>query len=192
MSYLKEVSFDSCDSLEEVSFNRNEQKSEGVSPDNIPSLNFSIYDQRLKSLHGVTISYCARLKNVSWLIRAPNVKGLFIHGCDSTEEVIGESDIGGVRLQNDPPIFSTLEELSLTYLPKLRSIYKHVLPFPCLKETWVIECPELKKLPFDSESGKNSFRTLKVARRWWIHWNGTIQLLEMLSSHMSPTHLQLP
>lgn len=56
-------------------------------------------------------------------------------------ELIGESDIGGVGLQNDPPIFSTLEELHLFDLPKLRSIYKHVLHFPCLEEMWVTKCP---------------------------------------------------
>lgn len=83
------------------------------------------------------------------------------------EEFIGDSDIGGVGLQNDPPVFSRLEEVTLYGLPKLRSIYNHVLPFPCLEEMSVTRCPELKKLPLNSQSAKNTLRMFAVDREWW-------------------------
>lgn len=167
------VSFRECKSLEELTVNGNEHMGEGLPSENVPNLNFSSYDQWIKNLHQVNLTFCDRLKNMTWLIWAPNIKKLSIICCDSMEEVIGESEIGVVGLQNDLCILSGLESLFLRCLPKLRSIYKHVLSFPCLKYMSVLVCPQLKKLPFDSESAKNSLRTIHVDRPWWdtLEWD---------------------
>uniref|UniRef100_A0A0D3DPA3 No apical meristem-associated C-terminal domain-containing protein n=1 Tax=Brassica oleracea var. oleracea TaxID=109376 RepID=A0A0D3DPA3_BRAOL len=48
--------------------------------------------------------------------------------------------------------FQKLESLLLHNLATLKNIYWEPLPFPCLKTIHVTECPELRKLPLDSQS----------------------------------------
>lgn len=48
--------------------------------------------------------------------------------------------------------FQKLESLRLHNLATLKNIYWEPLPFPCLKTIHVTECPELRKLPLDSQS----------------------------------------
>ncbi|TYI78699.1 hypothetical protein E1A91_D06G231200v1 [Gossypium mustelinum] len=55
---------------------------------------------------------------------------------------------------------------------KLKSVYWDVLPFPCLKCIFVGICPELKKLPLNSDSAKGNRITIDGNEDWWaeIEW----------------------
>ena len=65
------------------------------------------------------------------------------------EEVI--CDASGIS--KNIGIFSRLKSLNLNYLPNLKSISGRALSF-------VEECPNLRKLPLDSNSARNSLKTI--------------------------------
>ncbi|KAL1219953.1 putative disease resistance protein [Cardamine amara subsp. amara] len=50
----------------------------------------------------------------------------------------------------------------LNDLPELKSIYWSFLPFPYLEKIIVEECPNLKKLPLESRSGKQGENVLYI------------------------------
>ncbi|KAK0600302.1 hypothetical protein LWI29_013557 [Acer saccharum] len=96
----------------------------------------------------VIIYSCPKLRDMTWLIMAPNLKHLEISDCDEMEEIIN-----GGKLSERPErmgkviTFSKLKFLTLKHLPKLRSIYWSDLPFPDLKELVITDCPMLLPLP---------------------------------------------
>ena len=70
-------------------------------------------------------------------------------------------------------VFSRLISLTLTWLPKLRSIYGRALPFPSLRHIHVSGCPSLRKLPFHSNTGvSKKFEKIKGDQEWWdeLEW----------------------
>lgn len=121
------------------------------------------------SLQRVSIGR-SKLRHVTWLILAPNLKRISMHDCHYLEEIVSLEKLGG-QIQNRIP-FARLECLSLYGLEKLRSIYPRALPFPHLKELKVDLCPELKKLPFDCTSGLERKLIIKGQEWWWnnLQW----------------------
>ncbi|KAI9085566.1 hypothetical protein K1719_032409 [Acacia pycnantha] len=114
----------------------------------------------LRFLH---LNKCNNVLDLNWLIHAPNLEVLDLFKCDSLEEVISE-DIG--ILKNN--LFSNLTSLSLESLKNLRSICRITLQFPSFKDIKVRRCPNLKKLPFDSQSALKNLR-LCVGDPEWFH-----------------------
>ncbi|XP_024013492.1 probable disease resistance protein At1g61180 [Eutrema salsugineum] len=97
----------------------------------------------------VHIYGCIGFKDMTWLLFAPNLVYLQIEYSNEVEEIINKEKAN--NLTGITP-FQKLEFLSLTSLPKLESIYWSPLPFPSLWHTSVLECPNLRKLPFDATS----------------------------------------
>ncbi|KAH9714842.1 Disease resistance protein SUMM2 [Citrus sinensis] len=126
------------------------------------------------SLHKVSI-WGSKLRHVTWLILAPNLKLIQMYDCRCLEEIISLEKLGEVpseEMQNLIP-FARLERLSLGGLENLRSIYPRALPFPHLKELHVTLCPKLKKLPFDCTSGHERKLIIKGQEEWWnnLQWD---------------------
>ena len=69
-------------------------------------------------------------------------------------------------------ILSRLDKLFLDNLRHLKSIYKRALPFPSLKEISVYRCPNLRKLPLNSNSATNTLQKIEGVSRWWeeLEW----------------------
>ena len=120
--------------------------------------------QKFCKLHEVHIISCSKLLNLTWLIYAPCLQSLVVGACESMEELIGGSD--GVVEENSG-LFSRLTTLQLKNLPKLKSICNWVLPFPSLKMIYVHSCENLSKIPFDSNTGKNSLKKIQAEQSWW-------------------------
>ncbi|KAH9714834.1 putative disease resistance protein [Citrus sinensis] len=117
----------------------------------------------------------SKLRHVTWLILAPNLKHIEMYNCGYLEEIISLEKLGEIPsedMQNLIP-FGRLECLRLYGLDKLRSIYPRALPFPHLKELKVDLCPELKKLPFDCTSGLERKLIIKGHEWWWnnLQWD---------------------
>lgn len=125
----------------------------------------------LHSLVTVHIECCLRLRNVSWLILAPNVKSIAISSCYEMEEIIDAGTVMTNQIQNQKS-FAKLQFLKLHHLHHLRSIYWGTLPFPQLKEMVVYECPLLRKLPLDSNSAKDRRIVIEGEKGWWknLRW----------------------
>ncbi|KAK3200186.1 hypothetical protein Dsin_023601 [Dipteronia sinensis] len=96
--------------------------------------------RRFYFLDKVIIKGCAKLWDLTWLILAPNLKSLEISDCFRMEEIINVGKLSPELMGNVIP-FSKLKRLILVRLPKLRSIYWRVLPFPDVKELTIADCP---------------------------------------------------
>ncbi|KAB2043452.1 hypothetical protein ES319_D01G018500v1 [Gossypium barbadense] len=118
------------------------------------------------SLRNVNLAGCNHLRDVSWVTFAPHLEELEIYKCNGLEEIISEEKLGEVsELKGNLNLFSKLKiTLFLRYLPKLKTIYHHALPFPQLKEITIDECPMLKKLPLNYNSAKGQGLIIKETR----------------------------
>ncbi|MBA0637395.1 hypothetical protein Godav_029137, partial [Gossypium davidsonii] len=96
------------------------------------------------------------------------------------EEKLGEV----AELKGNLNLFSKLEILFLHYLPKLKTIYHHALPFPQLKEIRIVECPMLKKVPLNSNSAKGQRLTIEGEEEWWkdVEWEDESTQIAFLPS----------
>ncbi|MBA0675744.1 hypothetical protein Goari_017269, partial [Gossypium aridum] len=76
------------------------------------------------------------------------------------------------ELKGNLNLFSKLENLYLSRLPKLKTIYHHALPFPQLKQVYIRGCPMLKKLPLNSNSAKGQRLVIIGEEGWWkdVEW----------------------
>ncbi|KAE8721187.1 putative Disease resistance protein family [Hibiscus syriacus] len=133
------------------------------------------YTTLFYTLREVRIAKCQKLKDVTWLILAPNLRSVEIVACVKMEEILSKSKLGEVADVVGIPYptpFMKLENLHLSSLPELKSIYWGALPFPCLNHIHTLNCPKLKKLPLNSDSAKGNHVTIKGLREWWeeLEW----------------------
>ncbi|KAK3200127.1 hypothetical protein Dsin_023542, partial [Dipteronia sinensis] len=108
-----------------------------------------------RSLRIVIISGCFKLRDLTWLILAPELKSIAISCCLNMTKIINEETLFDIpeKMRNTIP-FSKLESLELQQLENLHSIYSNTLPFQSLNKIRVIGCPDLKTLPLDSNSAQ--------------------------------------
>ncbi|KAJ9190057.1 hypothetical protein P3X46_001291 [Hevea brasiliensis] len=120
------------------------------------------------SLRKVSLVSCSKLEDLTWLTLAPNLEFLMVSRCFNMEEIICK----GKLVEGNFNSFGKLEILRLVSLPKLKSIYPIALPFQCLKEIVVDECPKLKKLPLNSNSAKEHRIVIQGWEGWWknLEW----------------------
>ncbi|KAH9715213.1 putative disease resistance protein [Citrus sinensis] len=126
-----------------------------------------------RSLHRVTIHSCQKLKDVTFLVFAPNLKSLDLDRCDAMEEIISVGKIAETpEMMGHISPFENLQMLHLSYLPILKSIYWKPLPFTHLKEMVVRGCDQLEKLPLDSNSAKERKFVIRGYTHWWnrLQW----------------------
>ncbi|XP_044481469.1 probable disease resistance protein At5g63020 [Mangifera indica] len=121
----------------------------------------------------VNIKSCSKLKDLTWLILAPCLRGVEISDCPEIEELIS----AGRLIQDFPGVsrrlpFEKLESLVLNGLENLKSINQTALPFQKLKKIEVKGCPQLKTLPLDSESAKEGRILIEGEQQWWdeLQW----------------------
>ncbi|KAG7658203.1 FAD/NAD(P)-binding domain superfamily [Arabidopsis suecica] len=105
------------------------------------------------SLVDVTISQCKRLRELTFLIFAPRLRSLSVVFAEDLEDIINQEKACEGEKSGIVP-FPELKYLRLGDLPKLKNIYRRPLPFLCLEKITIEECPNLRKLPLDSTSGK--------------------------------------
>ncbi|KAL6312524.1 hypothetical protein AAG906_021222 [Vitis piasezkii] len=162
LEYLKHLGglkMEDLDSLREIKFDWAGKGKETVG--------YSSLNPKVKCFHGlceVVINRCQMLKNLTWLIFAPNLLYLKIGQCDEMEEVIGKGAEDGGNLSP----FTKLIRLELNGLPQLKNVYRNPLPFLYLDRIEVVGCPKLKKLPLNSNSA-NQGRVVMVGKQEW--WN---------------------
>ncbi|CAA7041589.1 unnamed protein product [Microthlaspi erraticum] len=120
------------------------------------------------------------------LMFASNLKELDVLGADQLEDIINKEKACEVGESGIVP-FAKLVSLQLADLPKLKNIYWSPLRFPCLRKFNVRDCPNLKKLPLDSQSamhGENGL-VLEYGEESWIEgveWEDEATKSRFLSS----------
>ncbi|KDO52300.1 hypothetical protein CISIN_1g039262mg [Citrus sinensis] len=120
------------------------------------------------SLRKIQIDDCNKLKDLTFLAFAPNLKSIEVNSCHGIQEIV--SDVPEVMRNLN--LFAKLQYLGLSSLSNFQSIYWKPLPFPHLKEMKVIHCNKLKKLPLDSNSAKERKIVIRGYGEWWeqLQW----------------------
>lgn len=129
------------------------------------------------SLQNICISY-SKLKHLTWLIVAPNLKHVPISSCLDLEEIISVEKLGEVspEVMHNLIALARIEYLILEDLKNLKSIHSSALPFPHLKEISARGCAKLKKLPLDCISGLEHKIIIKGQYHWWkeLQWDDQV------------------
>eukprot|EP00261_Vitis_vinifera_P036351 XP_019077594.1 PREDICTED: probable disease resistance protein At1g12280 [Vitis vinifera] len=175
MKHLIVLAMEDFDSLREIKFDWAGKGKETVEYSNL--------NPKVKCFHGlheVVINRCQMLKNLTWLIFAPNLLYLRIGQCDEMEEVIGNGANDGGNLSP----FTKLIQLELNGLPQLKNVYWNPLPFLYLDRIEVVECPKLKKLPLNSNSANQGRVVIVGKQEWWneLEWEDEATLNTFLPS----------
>lgn len=132
------------------------------------------------SLEFVSLFDCNQVRDASW-----HLEVLMIDNCKSLEEMISEEKLGEVtKSKANTSLFSKLENLYLSNLPKMKTIYCHALPFPQLEKIKILECPMLKKLPLNSNSAKGQRLIIGGEEGWWkdVEWEDESTRITFLPS----------
>ncbi|CAA0311980.1 unnamed protein product [Arabidopsis thaliana] len=121
------------------------------------------------SLVDVNIFNCEGLRELTFLIFAPKLRSLSVRYAEDLEDIINEEKACEGEESGIVP-FPELKYLWLGGLPKLKNIYWKPLPFLCLEKISIGECPNLRKLPLDSTSGKQGENgcTIRYKDSRWI------------------------
>ncbi|KAL6311026.1 hypothetical protein AAG906_006994 [Vitis piasezkii] len=164
LPYLEKFNAKACSNLEDVTINLEKEVVHSTFPRH----------QYLYHLSEVKIVSCKNLMKLTFLIYAPNLKFLWIDNCGSLEEVIEVDQCGVSKIESQYfGLFSRLVLLYLLGLPKLRSICRWSLLFPSLKVMRVVQCPNLRKLSFDSNIGiSKNVEEIGGKQEWWddLEW----------------------
>ncbi|XP_022714852.1 probable disease resistance protein At1g12280 [Durio zibethinus] len=169
---LHSLAVASCESLEEVKM---EWAGEGrmTKAQNRIQTSVIVTQYCFQSLHKVIMINCSKLRNITWLILAPNLRNAFVEDCNKMEEIISEIKLSEVaELVGTLTPFETLKYLTLRKLPELQSIYWNALPISCIKEIHVQNCPKLRRLPLNSNSANGNKISIKGEEKWWkeLQW----------------------
>ena len=106
------------------------------------------------SLKKMRVVNCAALEKLPLELNSGTcLEILFLKECNKIVEIVAveASKMTTVHGQKDS-IFSSLMAINLENMKNLKSICRQPLLFPSLKEMFVIDCPELEKLPFELNS----------------------------------------
>ncbi|MQM04662.1 hypothetical protein Taro_037465 [Colocasia esculenta] len=120
-------------------------------------------------LRQLRIECCDGCSELTWVGQLPCLEGLYITGCQGLREVL-LLDGGGHDHLVTP--FPKLTFMVLQNLPSLTSISMSPLSFPSLEHLFVLQCPRLKRLPFEPHSTKN-LACIGGQKVWWdgLEWN---------------------
>ncbi|XP_021298470.1 probable disease resistance protein At1g12290 [Herrania umbratica] len=192
MERLKNLEIKNCDSIEEM-VTRNIEEESGerrmIKTSPLFPTNSNNITPRFHALTKISIDSCRSLRNLTWLIFAPNLMRLEVIWCTRMEEIISEvSEAVNVAGILNPSPFAELERLHLRSLPELKSIYWDALPFPCLREIIVFNCPKLKKLPLNCDSAKGNQISIVGSEEWSkeVEWKDDVTRSTFLHSFKLP------
>lgn len=122
------------------------------------------------NLTDVFIRGCVGLKDLTWLLFAPNLIRLKLFGLKQLEDIINkEKAVSYIEKKtcNILP-FQKLEYMTFHTLPELKSIYWNALPFLHLRYLYLRKCPKLRKLPLDSKSVYKVEEFVIDERKEWL------------------------
>ncbi|KAK4843051.1 hypothetical protein QYF36_003212 [Acer negundo] len=160
MEHLDTLSIRDCHSLTQLKISFEEQgRMQGSKSDCFHNLRY---------LH---IENCS-IKDLTWLRYTTTLRYLWVDNCPLLEQIIAD-DFGSSEIEENMDILSKLEIINLVGLPSLKSICRRAVLFPCVQNVEIINCPSLRKLPFESGSAEKSLKAIKGSKTWWhqLEWD---------------------
>ncbi|KAI9159744.1 hypothetical protein LWI28_001499 [Acer negundo] len=160
MEHLDTLSIRDCHSLTQLKISFEEQgRMQGSKSDCFHNLRY---------LH---IENCS-IKDLTWLRYTTTLRYLWVDNCPLLEQIIAD-DFGSSEIEENMDILSKLESINLVGLPSLKSICRRAVLFPCVQNVEIINCPSLRKLPFESGSAEKSLKAIKGSKTWWhqLEWD---------------------
>ncbi|KAI3962216.1 hypothetical protein MKX01_030766 [Papaver californicum] len=133
------------------------------------------------NLKRVSIRGCHQIKELTWLVYVQNIETLILDEMDGLEEIISNEFATDEKLINT---FSRLKILELRHLSNLKRVCEPNVKFSLLKDIIVERCPELKKLPFNSNIGiPRTLKKISGEEEWWerLEWED-----ETTKSNLAP------
>ncbi|XVF11405.1 hypothetical protein REPUB_Repub08aG0025000 [Reevesia pubescens] len=174
MKSLNSLGLFYCFNLEEVKMEwAGEEEGRMIKAEPESHIQTSVSEHCFQSLSELFIIECSKLRDITWLILAPNLRVLNVMICGKMEEIINERKLSQVaEVVETSSLFAKFKTLKLLYLPELKSIYWDALPFSCLKVIAVSGCPKLKRLPLNSKSAKENKIRIEGEKEWWkeLQW----------------------
>ena len=138
------------------------------------------------SLKEMYVKNCPKLERLPFeLNSAPCLETLVLKECTKMVEIVAmeASEMTNVHGKNDS-FFSSLTIITLENMKNLKIICEQPLLFPSLKEMYVINCPEIEKLPFEL----NSATCLKILAL--MECTKMVEIVAMEASEMTNVHGQ--
>ncbi|KAL0915375.1 hypothetical protein M5K25_015787 [Dendrobium thyrsiflorum] len=128
--------------------------------------------EMLPSLTVLTISGCHNLPNLSWVIRLPSLEDLTVYRCSEMEQIVDVDNEIGLGGEEENGVgaagweFPSLRRLCLRDLRSLR-VFGGSFAFPSLEVMHVMDCPEMKALPFGKEMAVRKLKEIWGDSQWW-------------------------
>ncbi|CAH8317813.1 unnamed protein product [Eruca vesicaria subsp. sativa] len=123
----------------------------------------SVSQECLRNLRCINISHCHKLKNVSWVPQLPKLETIDLFDCRELEELITDHESPSIE---DLEMYPGLKTLSIRDLPELSSILPSRFSFQKLETLVIINCPRVKKLPFQ-ERVQTNLPVVYCDEKWW-------------------------
>ncbi|KAH9666256.1 putative disease resistance protein [Citrus sinensis] len=122
------------------------------------------------NLHHLSIRACPVIRDLTWIREAPNLQFLSLVNCQALSEIIESA--GSSEVAESHNYFAYLMVIDLDSLPSLKRICHGTMPFPSLQNVSVTNCPNLRELPFNFDSAKNSLVSIRGSAEWWeqLQW----------------------
>ncbi|KAL0915378.1 hypothetical protein M5K25_015790 [Dendrobium thyrsiflorum] len=128
--------------------------------------------EMLPNLTVLTISGCHNLRNLSWVIQLPSLVNLTVYRCSEMEQIVNVDNEIGLDGEEENGVgaagweFRSLRRLCLRDLKSLR-VFGGPFTFSSLEIMHVIDCPEMKALPFRKEMDVRKLKEIWGDRQWW-------------------------
>nr|VDD25556.1 unnamed protein product [Brassica oleracea] len=116
---------------------------------------------KFKSILKLSLDGCYSLRDLTSLLCTPFLQDLSLIKCDIRQLISKEKAKAQLGRMSEQPL-QYLTRLSLYDLPNLESIHWTLLRFPVLEYLRIGLCPQLKRLPFDSETAKGNQLQLDI------------------------------
>ncbi|RVW77090.1 Disease resistance protein RPS5 [Vitis vinifera] len=175
--------------LQEMKINVEKEGSQGFEQSyDIPKPELIVRNNHhFRRLRDVKIWSCPKLLNLTWLIYAACLESLNVQFCESMKEVISNE-----CLTSSTQHASVFTRLTSLVLGGIECVARALL-FPSLEVISVINCPRLRRLPFDSNSAIKSLKKIEGDQTWWesLEWKDE-SVVAIFTNYFSPQYLADP
>ncbi|KAF7126548.1 hypothetical protein RHSIM_Rhsim11G0147100 [Rhododendron simsii] len=138
------------------------------------------------NLKKLSLKECDAMKNifpVQLLQNFPNLETLTVESCKNVEDIIVEraemSDRGNHQDYSNSIRLPKLKDLTLRYLPRLKSIYNGVMVCPSIEQVLVSDCLMVRRLPLslhmdgEQATAPPALKHIFANEWWWesLEWD---------------------